>query len=1126
MLQLILGRSGSGKTEEIWKRLQSSLSAADATGNYVLLVPEQFSFETERTLLRRLGPALSLRVKVYSFTRMAEMVRREVGGRSGSPMLPSTRVVLLSKTLRELSDHLRVYASQYADTSRLHALMALMEEFRGCGITSDTLAKLSEETPVGGLKNKLHDLALIDEGYRALVEQAYLDPMDDLTHLAEDLPQSAAFRGSHVFIDGFKSFTGQQKRILDVLLPMAAEVTVSLCCDPYGDLDESDVFADAFATASELENTARRLGVTLKTPLRLIEDHRHAHSPALAALESGLYGVGDPYEGEQLPVELMAADSLYEECSLAVRRIHRFLREGGRCREATVVVRDLGKYAGVLEPMLRRAGIPYDLDRRDSVRVDPLIVTAVEALRCVTSSWQTESLLRLMKTGLLGFSRQSISLVENYAYTWNLRASDWKKEWTAHPDGFGEEMDESALRRLWYLNILRRRLVTPLLQLQESLKNDCTGRAFAEALYHYLKQAQVARLVRMRVRSLKAGGETDLADRSARTWDMLMQILDQFAAAGGEETQSTADFTALFTLSADITDMGTIPSAIDAVQITQADRVRYSSPRLVLILGANAGVFPAASEVNGILSDSERRYLISDYQLPLTDVSSHRLLEERTFVYNAVAAPSEQLYVSYLSKSDDGEAMEPSSLIAEMKKLLPALKTDRNRPQDAETAEELLGALTAHWHGTDTVAASLHKACFELADTKERAALMKRATEPRILRFQQPETAKKLFTKLYYLSPSAVDQFYGCHFRYFCDHGLKLRKRPKAELDGVNFGNASHYVMEHCIPEYVKSGFDKLRKEDVEKDAAARVREYVEKEMGGFADKSERFLYLLSRVERLSGLMLWQCVRELKQSRFTPCAYELPIGDDPEDGTPFVPPMTVKLSDGSSVRVIGTIDRVDMYKAGKQIYLRVVDYKTYDKSFVLNDVINGIDLQMLLYLFALQANGKPKDAEDIITPAGVLYLPAKLPVVTANVKDPERSKTKKMQMSGLLLDTEDVLRAMENPLEGLFIPVTVSEKNGVSRTNLATLAQFGQLRRRAEKLLRQMAETLRNGEVEPLPYRCGSTDGCAFCDYASICGIRSDSPRNEPYAMNNQEIFDLLCEEDEDAAIQEEEATP
>lgn len=107
MLQLVLGRSGAGKTEWVYERL-CALAKAGRQG-LLLLVPEQFSFESERALLERLGPRLSGSVQVLSFTRLAEQVFREVGGMAGRRMDDPTRALLMSRALELAADHLTLY---------------------------------------------------------------------------------------------------------------------------------------------------------------------------------------------------------------------------------------------------------------------------------------------------------------------------------------------------------------------------------------------------------------------------------------------------------------------------------------------------------------------------------------------------------------------------------------------------------------------------------------------------------------------------------------------------------------------------------------------------------------------------------------------------------------------------------------------------------------------------------------------------------------------------------------------------------------------------------------------------------------------------------------------------------
>jgi len=67
MLQFIYGRAATGKTYTVFERIKNDVENAKQV---VLLVPEQFTFECERTLLHTLGDRSSTNVSVLSFTRL------------------------------------------------------------------------------------------------------------------------------------------------------------------------------------------------------------------------------------------------------------------------------------------------------------------------------------------------------------------------------------------------------------------------------------------------------------------------------------------------------------------------------------------------------------------------------------------------------------------------------------------------------------------------------------------------------------------------------------------------------------------------------------------------------------------------------------------------------------------------------------------------------------------------------------------------------------------------------------------------------------------------------------------------------------------------------------------------
>ena len=112
---------------------------------------------------------------------------------------------------------------------------------------------------------------------------------------------------------------------------------------------------------------------------------------------------------------------------------------------------------------------------------------------------------------------------------WNIYGELWKNEWTASPDGFSTQISPNASNHLYYLNILRNRIIKPLLSLEEKFKEPMDGMEFAKAIYQYLIDTKTNKMLKIRINQLENIGESILADRMDRLWDIVMEILNMFA---------------------------------------------------------------------------------------------------------------------------------------------------------------------------------------------------------------------------------------------------------------------------------------------------------------------------------------------------------------------------------------------------------------------------------------------------------------------------------------------------------------------------------------------------------------------------------------------------------------------
>ncbi len=1139
MLQLLIGRSGSGKSEAVFDRIETLVQQGHE--RVLLIVPEQYSFENERTLLMRLGAQQANRVQVLSFTRLADTVFREVGGMAGEPLDDGVRALLMSRALDEVAAVARDAGEPLmgadprlvTDSAYVEQLLVLWGELRQCAVPLEELSRaeqtLANEGTLTGrsLQEKVKDLARIFAVYEGLIADSGLDEADKLTRLAAALPDSSLPDGAAVMVLGFKGFTVQELTVLDRLIPRVSEMTVALTTDTPGAkwsraLDHSREFT-LFSPVTDTVEHLRALADAhhRQWELRLLTENRRNPAGALCALEAGLYAPEPTvYDGAADAVTVIPCRDIYEECDVVARRIRRLLREEGyRLRDITVVARNLTDYRGLLEDALEQEGVAYSMDARQDLLDEPLIVFIRAALRVAVGGLRTEEILRLLKTDLASLDAVAIAELENYVYMWGIDGDAWASDWTENPAGLGAPVTSHTARQLAQLNDRRRQIVEPLARLRESLRGGAFGREFALAVYRYLTDDdELPTRILRQVSVLEELSEPLLAQHAACLWDEVVGLLDRFATALRDTRLSAVRLEELFTMLAQTIDIGQIPQGLDAVTVGSADRIRYHRPRAVFILGMNEGVFPAYPDNTGLLTADDRQKL-EECGITLSSDLLTQSVEERYYAYMAVAAPSERLILTYHT---EGEST-PSPIVTAVEKILPnhergiAVAADG---RDLESGEAMFTRLSREYTRSTPTTESLRQVLANEDAFGGRLAAVERSVGRGEFRLADADTARGLFGTDLRLSASQTDKFYQCHFSYFCRYGLSLYPRKRAQVDAAFFGTIVHYVMETLLPQYVAEGAlvarlkaaDETRQGMNEEDAALAentlqaellrtvaddvhkvVMTYAAEQMGGADNKSGRFLYQLQLAERSACNMLWHTVMELRQSAFAPVAFELGIVPDDDTAEDAIESMRISFPRGS-VRLIGKVDRVDLFvRFDGKAFVRVVDYKTGTKTFDLNELSAGLNMQMLLYLYNICDHPEQFNA-DGVQPAGVLYHPLSDLIVDRKAgAKAQTERLKSMKMDGIVLDDASVVQAMERDNGKLFIPAEIA-KDGKPKGSVITEKQFALLRGVVEQLLVNMANDLLDGDIAALPIQRGDYTPCTYCDYRAVCARDEDDP--------------------------------
>lgn len=1113
---MVFGRSGYGKTEYVFKSIKALVE--QARKDILLLTPEQYSLVAERRLLTDLGEQGISAVDNSSFSRISNEVKRVYGADTMPVLSKGSKAVLMMQAIEKSKENLCLFSRKLDSSSFVNSMVKIFDEMKSCNLSSSEITELSKGIENQTLLNKLTDISLIMSSYESIIAKRFLDPADELTRLYEKIKDKNYFKGKIVFIDGFNGFVAQEYKLLELVIKEAECVTITLCTNTFDSDDRFNLFTYVNDSARILKKIAYKANVPYSTVV-LDKNYRSKNTDILS-LEKGLFSendfAADSYNGD---VTIYASKSITDECCEVSRQIRKLLRNDYKASDITVITRDLDKYRPELSTAFKKYEIPFFNDERQPIKCQPLVVFIEYLLRCVNYSFKSDDILSLAKTGLTDISDEDINKLENYIYLWNINGMKWTKPFENSTKGFVSEISESDRKLLDEINVTRERLIAPLVRFKKAVKN-ANAQKICEQIYYTLINFKADDKIKEYAVSLTASNCHALALQQGAIWDMVMEILSQLPITLGDEGITLKDFAKLFSIVISTEDLGTLPGGIDNVQIGQADRIRTDNPRVVFVLGANEGEFPQAVTSGGLLSENDRRILL-DNDFKLYSYGEILNLQERYFAYMACSAPSEKLFISYLGNT--GKDSSPSEIIVSIKNIFPIVKeysfSDIADIDLVETKKNAFELMSEMYLINNEFSSSLKK----YFETDERFESIKSLAENDKVQIKNSDLATSLFNYNMYISASRLEDFYNCPFRYFCKFGLNARPRSKAEMDPMQRGTLIHYILEMILANYGSKAISRMTDSEIKGIVDKYVSEYFESEMGNISDVTIRFRYNYIRLSKLIYSVVIHLAHEFAESDFEAKAFELDIDKDGR-----IKPEVLTLEDGGTIQIRGSIDRVDTFTKDNQQYVRVVDYKSGNKTFNLSDIMYGLNLQMFVYLFSLSED---KESEFSGIPSGVLYMHAsksllsfdsKTQAETSYIKDENSS----FKMKGLVISDFDgeIAMAMEHELKGKYIPVRV-KKDGNLSGNLTSLEELGRIHKKINSLIVQMGMDLHMGNISRNPVKGKNHDKtCDYCDYADVCANVKSIENRLTDDLSDDEIKEILDKEYGDNAAMDQSA--
>lgn len=1103
LLKLVFARSGYGKSEYVFSHIKKLVEGGQE--DILLITPEQYSLVCEKKLLTELGEHGITKVDNSSFSRITDDVRRKYGSDSLPTLSKGGKAVMMMRAIDLVKENLQLFNKHLDSLSFVNSMIKIYDEMKSCNLSCSEIIELSQSIESDALKRKLSDISLIMSSYEMLLFDKYLDPANELTRLYNQLEGLDYFKDKDVFIDGFNGFVAQEYKILELVIKEAKCVTITLCTDCPDNDDTFNLFGYVNNSAKILKKIAIKANVEIEE--ERLADNKRAKNKDIEFLEKNIFSDEKNERIYTENISVYSAKSITDECCETARQIRSLLRNGYKASDIAVIARDLNKYREELSVTFKKYEIPFFNDERQPIKNQPLVVFIEYLLRCVNFSLRSDDILSLAKTGLTYVSDEDINELENYIYLWNISGSKWTKPFENSTKGFVNEISASDKAKLEKINKTREKIITPIIKFKNAVKGS-DAMNISASVYYTLLDFGVDKKISEIALDLSRLNHTALADEQGRVWELVMNILNDLPQTIGEEQIKLKEYAKIFSLIISTEDLGTLPVGIDNIQIGQADRIRTDNPKAVFILGANEGEFPQTVTSGGLLSESDRRILLeNDFKL----YSYGEVLnqQEKYFAYMACAAPREKLYISYLGNT--GKDSAPSEIITSVESIFDITEKTYDSIHDIDLIETYSNSfeLMCERYQTNTVFYSSLKEYFK---NDSRFSAIKALAENKKSEIENKQTAVSLFGYNMYVSASRVEDFYNCSFRYFCKFGLNARPRTKAEIDPMQRGTLIHYVLEMILSTVGSKSLSAMTDAQLKALVDKFTAMYFEQEMGSAADLSIRFKYNYRRLSKLIYSVVYHLAEEFAHSDFEANAFELDIDRDGQ-----VKPEQLMLDDGGTIQIRGSIDRVDTYEHNGERYVRVIDYKSGNKTFNYSDIMHGLNLQMFIYLFSLCAD---KNAELTGIPAGVLYMHAARNIFNFDsrlaaegaVKSEENASFK---MKGIVLDTEDgeIARAMDHELMGKYIPVK-AKKDGELTGKLARLEQLGYIHKKVNAHVAQMGMELHLGRVNQNPVKDKQhKNTCEYCDYKDVCANKKTIENRTLDDISDNEVLEILAKE-------------
>ena len=1137
-LQMILGRSGAGKSHQLYEKvIEQSIKHPEK--QYFVIVPEQFTMQTQRDLVAMHPNHGIYNIDVLSFMRLAYRVFEEQGGMKRTVLEDTGKSMLVRRVITEKKEQLQVFKNYAKKPGYISEIKSLLSEFYQYDIKNDTMEQmlsLAEKKPM--LKRKLEDMQVIFQGFEEQLAEKYITSEEILDVMTEQLENTDLFQNVTLALDGFTGFTPVQYKLLHRLLKICQDVLVTVTIDP---LEKPEYQKEEFALfhlsremIEKLTQIAKEEGVEVAKDF-VISDaipYRFKNSSYLACLEKNLYRFTKKTTEEEVEskgekdIALFAGRNMQGEVDYTIRQIFHLVKEKKyRYREIAVVTGDMESYSRLLEKAFAKEQIPCFIDYKKDILGNPLVELLRTLVQLFVRDFDYESVFRYLRCGLVDMDEEQVDKLENYVLALGIkRYGRWKKSWDRLYTKEKLEEEEKQ-QRLQEINDYRQKVLDDLQELATVFrKKSQTVSAYTTALHSFLLQQQIFQKLKAYEQQFEQQGMSMLAKEYSQVYELVLGIFDKLVQLLGEEEVTLSEYGDLLETGFTEVKVGLIPPGVDQIVVGDIERTRLKDIKALFFLGVNEGIVPKSAGSGGILSDMERE-MLAEHDITLAPTARQTVFTQQFYLYLNLTKPQQKLYLTYHKVNGEGKPVLPSGLIRTIQKIFPALSIEEEQEikvsEDIskEQAEQLLCNTFGKRYLMDGLR-NMDKA--ELADwwkelytfyanQEEWSTLVSRLIDGVGFTNVENPLSKQVATALYGTelknSVTRIEKYAACAYAHFLQYGLRLKERAEYQFGGVDYGNVFHGVLS-MFPQQLKEkgvSWRQASKEDIEEAVAQCLQKVTEDYGNEILKSSEKNAYLIERMERMINRTVWALTKQLQEGAFEPTGYEIYFTS--LDGLEAT---RMDLGEERMLRLNGQIDRLDQVEEEETVYIKVIDYKSGKMTFDISNMYYGLQMQLVVYMNAALELEQQKHKDKKVKPAGIFYYNIDDPMVERADSEEaiDQLLLKELRMNGLVNKEEHVISLLDRAFgtadalspstKSWVIPVeTVKDGSLGKRSSVASDQEFQLMGNYVREKIAKEGQEILDGNIAIYPYRQGDKNACKYCAYQAVCNFDTKLPGNQ-----------------------------